>query len=170
MSAAEEENAVLLFSGGMFWRAYERGAMALCEYVHPFKVTTRFHKAADQWISCVGFPDSSLEKWTEEREMRRLDGTCLSLALSDGEKTHIDTAFGEWKEQHVAAAKRAGSPPVCGDGRQGQAFAAIGARVGDADNAVMRLRAFPLERSTPLDCMNFVAELKRMLQETQPAE
>ena len=28
MSDAEEENAVLLFREGMFWRAYERGAIA----------------------------------------------------------------------------------------------------------------------------------------------
>ncbi len=169
MSVAEEENAVLLFREGMFWRAYERGAIALCEYVHPFKVSTRYCKAVSQWICSVGFPDSSLERWTEGRKPERLDAACLSLTLSDEEWSHVDASFGEWKEQHVSAAMSAGSFPACDEGSGRQTFTTIGAQAGDAANAVMRLRAFPLERSTPMDCMNFIADLKRMLQEGQPA-
>ena len=31
------ENGVLLVREVLFWRAYEYGALALCECVHPFK-------------------------------------------------------------------------------------------------------------------------------------
>ena len=63
-SEMQGKNAVLLLHEGLFWRAYEQGALALCEYVHPFKVTTRYYKGIGQWVSYVGFPDSSLRKWT----------------------------------------------------------------------------------------------------------
>ena len=63
------ENGVLLVREGLFWWAYEYGALALCECVHPFKVIMRYYKGIDQWLCYVGFPDTSLERWCEGRQV-----------------------------------------------------------------------------------------------------
>lgn len=46
---------VLLVCEGLFWRAYEQSALALCELVHPFKLSTRNVKCVEQWVSNVGY-------------------------------------------------------------------------------------------------------------------
>ncbi len=77
MASMDEENGVLLVREGLFWRAYEHGALALCECVHPFKVTTRYYKGIDQWLCYVGFPDTSLERWSEGRQVDKLDDNII---------------------------------------------------------------------------------------------
>lgn len=60
-------DAFLLFHEGMFWRGYNRSACALCLLIHPFKVSTHFVKKEGKWLSCVGFPETSLGKWLGDR-------------------------------------------------------------------------------------------------------
>ena len=69
MASMDGENGVLLVREGLFWWAYEYGALALCECVHPFKVIMRYYKGIDQWLCYVGFPDTSLERWCEGRQV-----------------------------------------------------------------------------------------------------
>jgi hypothetical protein len=170
-SEMQEKNAVLLLHEGLFWRAYEQGALALCEYVHPFKVTTRYYKGICQWVSYVGFPDASLRKWTEGRTQCGETGNqSLCIALSPAESQHINACFGEWKSQQVTKAKAESQNTVCDECHEPHAYTSIGSRAGNVGTVIMRLRTFPLESSTPLGCMNFVAELKALLQNDNRTE
>lgn len=164
-SEMQEKNVILLLHEGVFWRAYEHGALALCEYVHPFKVTTRYYKGIGQWVSYVGFPDASLRKWTEGRTLCGETGNqSLCIALSAAESQHINACFEEWKSQQVTKAKAESPNTVCGECQEHHVNTSIESRVGNVNAVIMRLRTFPLESSTPLGCMNFVAELKALLQ------
>ncbi len=167
----QEKKSVLLLHEGKFWRAYEQGALALCEYVHPFKVTTRYYKGIDQWVSYVGFPDTSLQKWLEGRTLTGdVKGQSLCAALTPAECRHIADCFGEWKCQQVARAKVQSPKVVSDDALAAYTGTAVGSRVGKENAVIMRLLTFPLESSTPLSCMNFLAELKVLLQNESRTE
>ncbi len=165
MAKAQQEKAILLVREGLFWRAYEQGAFALCKYVHPFKVTSRFYKGLGQWLCYVGFPDTALQKWTSKRTVTKQSDKLLRLQLTEAEQKDVIASFSEWKEQQVGAT-RANEP-------QHNTYASAGHSVSQPmrrqlsveQEVMLRLRTFPLERSSPLDCMNFVAELKSLLQD-----
>lgn len=53
-----------LFPEGMFYKAYQQSAWLLCTRVHLFKVSARPLKGLDGPLLSVGFPMSSLEKFS----------------------------------------------------------------------------------------------------------
>lgn len=164
-TAAKEESKVLLFREGLFWRAYEYGALALCELIHPFKVTTRYYKGIGEWISYVGFPDASLKKWMEGRKISQDEENFVRFSLSAEEQKHINDVFEEWKSQHIAMAKTCVKPVAACEGENNSVVSPLSLLSSNEVEVIMRLRAFPLESSSPLDAMNFIAELKRLLQD-----
>jgi hypothetical protein len=129
-------------------------------YFRAFKVTTRYYKGIDQWLSYVGFPDTSLERWCEGRQVDKFDDKKLLLHLTAEEQKHVADVFTEWKQQQVATAKAQAAE---GEAQNG-GVRKIGKMVSREKQVLMRLQAFPLERSSPLECMTFLSELKNMLQ------
>lgn len=85
----------------------------------------------------------------------------LCLHLTDAEQKHIADNFNEWKAQQIARGKAGG---VAEMERQDGSITTIGEHIGKDKQVLMRLQAFPLERSSPLDCMTFISELKSILQ------
>lgn len=63
---SEQSNpgVVYLYPEGMFYKAYEKSAYLLCTRVHAFKVSCRPMKGWKQPLLSVGFPMSSLEKFS----------------------------------------------------------------------------------------------------------
>ena len=61
----KNEGVVHLYAEGMFYKAYERSAFLLCTLFHPFKVSCRFVKTINDNLLSVGFPQSSLSKWSD---------------------------------------------------------------------------------------------------------
>lgn len=61
---------VYLYPEGAFYKAYGVSAWVLCEKVYPFKVSVRALKGLDGALLSVGFPISSLEKFTSGAEVR----------------------------------------------------------------------------------------------------
>lgn len=60
---------VYLYPEGAFYKAYGVSAWLLCERVHQFKVSVRALKGLDGALLSVGFPISSLEKFTSGAEV-----------------------------------------------------------------------------------------------------
>ena len=54
---AENTDRIILYREGLFWKAYERSAFAVCTQIRPFKPTKRSLKTLDggELIS-IGFP------------------------------------------------------------------------------------------------------------------
>lgn len=78
--AIEDANPgqVFLYPEGSFYKAYQKSAWLLCTKVHPFKVSARQLKGLDGPLLSVGFPMSSLDKFsaglTAEEDLSRGGG------------------------------------------------------------------------------------------------
>ena len=91
--AIEDANPgqVYLYPEGAFYKAYQKSAWILRTKVHPFKLSSRSLKGLERPLLSVGFPQSSLDKfsaglmlsnlafvkftWHPNRPSRALQGT-----------------------------------------------------------------------------------------------
>lgn len=64
----EQDNPgnVYLFPEGMFYKAYEQSAYLLCKHVQAFKISSRIIKDIPEPIISIGFPMTSLEKFSQD--------------------------------------------------------------------------------------------------------
>lgn len=58
---SQNNDAIILFKEGIFFRAYERSAMRFTEYVAPFKVFKKHYKIVNAEICYLGFPMKSVQ-------------------------------------------------------------------------------------------------------------
>lgn len=159
-----QEAEVVLVREGLFWRAYEHSALALCELVQPFKLSTRYVKRVAQWVCTVGFPDSAKNKWLASRQVKVVSDQLIAFCLTEAEKQGIDNAFVGWKRSQVAgAAKNAEKPStICCETSSSYAKSR---NDSSESEVIQKIRSFAIENATPLACMNFVANIKQMLHE-----
>lgn len=54
-----------------FLRAYDWSAYLCCRLLHDFKVSKRAFKGIDEPVAYIGFPETSLPKWTPEGAQQR---------------------------------------------------------------------------------------------------
>ena len=111
---AEQSNpgSVYLYPEGMFYKAYEKSAFILCRYVHPFKVSVRPLKALAAPLVSVGFPISSLPKFSEP--FRRVES--FPADGKEGKVLTLESApdmvgFPAWKASVGELVKEA-TPPM----------------------------------------------------------
>ena len=71
---------VYLYPEGAFYKAYQKSAWLLCMRVHPFKVSARPLKGLDGPLLSVGFPQSSLDKFSAGLAMAENGGKILVYA------------------------------------------------------------------------------------------
>lgn len=122
-----------LFREGTFYRAYEWSAWLCVRYFTEMKVTHRVLKGGED-VVFVGFPLTSLERYTPKGAEVRVDGDeCVGIVLPrevfrDGvDAESLQEDFGNWKQSQplteaskkaVAAEKarteRGGAPEACG--------------------------------------------------------
>ena len=73
LEICEREDAnsgqVYLYPEGTFYKAYQKSAWLLCTKVHPFKVSARSLKGLDGPLLSVGFPMTSLDKFSAGLEV-----------------------------------------------------------------------------------------------------
>ena len=71
---------VYLYPEGAFYKAYQKSAWLLCTGVHPFKVSAWPLKGLDGPLLSVGFPQSSLDKFSAaSARMRFVERSVTSL-------------------------------------------------------------------------------------------
>ena len=92
---AENTDRIILYREGLFWKAYERSAFAVCTQIRPFKPTKRSLKTlgGGELIS-IGFPSS-----TEDRVLdglTRLETEPDRLVLS-ARRPVVVAEFEAWK-------------------------------------------------------------------------
>lgn len=149
-------NLVRMYREGVFYTAYEHSAFLFCKAVHNFKVKKRFVRKAGCEIASTGFPTTSLEKWTNGLEAKEADGV-LSFEVKVEEAETSKEIFTEWKEQIPLYTPndtlKKNSDVVREEDTQYNVRSSI----------IALLRNFPLEQKTPLECMLFISELKKMI-------
>ena len=135
---AKEQNTVILFAEGLFYRAYEHSAHELATKFG-FKPSKKFVKIAGQYVVSVGFPKTALEKYASNAA--EVDGNVLVAPFRCSAE-----GFDEWKN----------SIGIAGGGNT-----AAASNSKESSEILDEIRAFSLETSTPLECMLFLSELKK---------
>ena len=94
--AIEDANPgqVYLYPEGAFYKAYQKSAWLLCTRVHPFKVSARSLKGLDGPLLSVGFPQSSLDKFSAGLTVAE-NPSGGGKALYFNELIHFD-GYAEW--------------------------------------------------------------------------
>lgn len=152
-----EVRVIHLFQEGTFWRAYEWSAWLCCHYLGNFKVTRRKQKDSESSITFIGFPLTSLEKYSKDFELssfsdeKRIDVTLPVQIISE---SLCQERFENWKQ----------SQPVV-ESRNNRKEIVPGQPQSDIEESVImeRILSFPIESKSPLDCMLFLSDIKNKL-------
>ncbi len=155
-----------LFPEGTFYRAYEWSAWLCCRYLNQFKATRREQKSVvtpDGTVVFIGFPMTSLSKYTPEgAQMTINDDKSVTITLSSDSVKGLDDAeslakaFTDWKSSVPMAAPRKES-------LKEEMKNMPDMQPHRMSDIMLRIIAFPIEQKTPMECMNFIAEIKQQL-------
>lgn len=148
----EQENGrtIYFYREGVFYKAYEQSAYLFVKYVKPFLVKKKHIKSVNQNIVSVGFPTKSLINYFPKEKIKEAGNTAeveLDEMINQAE-------FISWKEAIEITEEKdttRNAPVTECDSVSGKEI-------------IARIRVFPMEQKTPLDCMLFLAELKSSLQ------
>ena len=152
---AAERFVIHLFQEGSFLRAYEWSAWLCCRYLNSFKVTRRAIKGTDDTMTFIGFPVTSLEKYSSsDCEISVLEDKRIEIVLSQSlvkDELKADD-FENWKQ----------SVPLTESKQKEQSSLQPAVSIS-LTGIMQRILAFPIERKSPIDCMTFMAEIKQQI-------
>ena len=142
----------------MFYKAYEKSAYLFVKHIKPFLLKKRFVKSVNQEVVSIGFPTNSLQSYFEKDKIQEKEGMAeVMLNVS------VDSiVFDEWRKnieltpERTKGQKDTSTPSV-------SLTSGSGTIIENENSVIMRIRTFPMESKTPLDCMMFLSELKKML-------
>lgn len=152
----EEEapsNTIRLVKSGEFYRAYNHSAWLFQCCITEHKVMRKYVKSLKTDIYYIGFPEKSLFNNIGERKSAKTEyGFDIELNI---EEIPDEEAYETWKTTIVT------EPSSKGD------FNSLPLAGMEAEREVIkRLRNFPLENKTMIECTVFLSELRRLLNNT----
>lgn len=147
---AAPAGVIRLVREGKFLRAYNHSAWMFHSCVAKHQVIRKFIKAVQSEVLYIGFPESSLESTAAGRTITKTE-LGFDIALRP-EEIPDETDYEVWRTTiNVAPASK-------------DDFYALPLAGSDAEREVIRLiRAFPIENSTMVDCMVFLAAIRKLL-------
>lgn len=154
---------IRLYREGIFYKAYERSAYAFVTDVQPFMVKKRFMKSAGRAVVSIGFPSEGLHKHFAPERVKKLEN---GVEIELTQEIDIE-AFEAWEKgialtPEVAKTKVAATTPTT-PSANATVMAPPPMASCTEQEAVMKIRMYPIEGKTPLDCMLFLSELKKTL-------
>ena len=162
----EQCRTVYLFQEGTFYRAYEWSAWLCVRYIQQFKPTKRMFKNEDASLVFVGFPVTSLEKYTLEGAERTVgEDKSVSLVLPAAlfapaaDPQGLATEYGNWKQSVPLTENSKKELEVAERG-----VAATGRPVRLTE-VLQKILAYPIEQRSPMESMSFLAEMKQEIAE-----
>ena len=147
-------NTIRLVTSGQFYRAYNRSAWLFNTCLVNYKVIRKYIKTIQKDIRYVGFPISSIRNIVGERTMVPTEFG-VDIVLNENEIPSED-AYLTWfdsVETHHSSQADILSIPLSGS---------------EAEKEVLRrIKSFPIEQKSMLECVIFLAELRKLLNELQ---
>lgn len=140
------DGTILFLGEGSFYKAYQESAWLACGLLHRFKAFRRFVRRAGCEVVYVGFPKSSLEKFVSGRRYEMKDDTVL-VYLNDDEP--------EFSEDYASWLASIPITSLNNSTEKQDSLRALCQKVLD----------YPLEESTPMACVVFLAELRKQIKE-----
>ncbi|MBO7112415.1 MAG: hypothetical protein J6V75_00490 [Bacteroidaceae bacterium] len=161
-SDSASRRVIHLYQEGSFLRAYEWSAWLCCRYLNSFKVTRRIIKGTDDTLTFVGFPVTSIGKYSADgRDIRLLESNDYEIILLESvvqDDELSDTDFNNWKQSvPIAESKKKETRNNLYD-HDGSVSSSV-----SLTGIMQQILAFPIERKSPLDCMVFMAEIKQQI-------
>lgn len=143
-------NTIRLIKSGEFYRAYNHSAWLFHSCVAEHKVMRKYVKNLQADIYYLGFPEKSLFSNIGERNSVKTEYG-FDIQLRE-EEIPDDSGYEEWKANVKL------NPSSKGD------YNSLHLAGAEAEQEVIRrLRDFPLENKTMIECAVFVAELRKLL-------
>lgn len=165
-TTAEQCRIVYLFQEGTFYRAYEWSAWLCVRYIQQFKTTKRMFKNEEASLVFVGFPVTSLEKYTiegaqvafgEEKNVSMLLPEALFPASVDPQT--LAEEYGNWK-QSVPLTEN--SKKELMEAERGVSMTGRPIRLTEVFQKIL---SYPIEQRSPMESMAFLADIKREIAE-----
>jgi len=143
-------HTIRLVKSGEFYRAYNHSAWLFQQCIAEHKVMRKYVKQLKEDIYYIGFPEKSLIGNIGERHYQKTD-MGYDITLTE-EETPAEEGYETWK----ATVKTEQSSK--GD------FHSLPLSGAEAEREVInRLREFPIESKSMVDCTVFLASLRRLL-------
>lgn len=159
----EQCRTIRLFPEGTFYRAYEWSAWLCVRYLQDFKPTKRKFKSEEDAVVFVGFPVTSLSRYTSEgTDVSVSEDKNVTMLLADGvfkgtaDVAQLQTDFLNWKQSVPL------TEPSKKDAESGNGGSAV-ARPGRLTDVMHRILAYPIEQRSPLESMQFLADIKKSI-------
>lgn len=141
---------IRLIKSGEFYRAYNHSAWLFQCCIAEHKVMRKFIKALGSDIYYVGFPEKSLFNNIGERKSVKTDYG-FDIALADNEIPD-EEGYETWKATVDTAVSSKGD------------YNSLDLSGAEAEREVIRrIREFPLESRSMVDCAVFLSELRKLL-------
>ena len=141
----QENDNIILYKEGIFWRAYEVSAYLFKHYIKEYDIKVRFYKCIKQDIVYMGFPVSYIDSIVE---LCRTKG--CGIRKTDEYMLKIDctediSEFMDWKQKIVGETTSKES------------------NTNTNDLLIKLIQEFDLANSTPMQGLTFIQELKNEL-------
>ncbi|MCQ2605321.1 MAG: hypothetical protein MJ204_02115 [Bacteroidales bacterium] len=159
----------VLYREGSFLRAYEWSAWLFLKFYGDLKVTNRLIKSLGKPMAFVGFPLSSIEKFTPQGAsiIPETDGSVkmvMPLEINDAEL--FKSEFEAWQQSLPLEEKTVKTKQSVNE-RDAQTPAASGVsqkRVG-VFSIIQKIASYPIESKNPTENLQFITELKLLVNE-----
>ena len=174
---AANTDRIILYREGLFWKAYERSAFAVCSQVRAFKTTKKALKTlGGGHLVSIGFPAASenavcgalecisreFEVWKAAQPLKEaVRRTKTAVAAVDADVAAADVVATDSAPGHLPE-ERMRSPSEA-ESRPGMRYAEADFSLTAACRVAGALKEFNLAEKTPLECMMFLSELKKMI-------
>lgn len=157
-STKETQQTIHLYAEGTFYHAYEWSAWLCCQFINSFKTTRRENKKAKTDIVSIGFPISSLEKYTPaEARTEQAEEGHLIWHLPDTlikDPTNLNEQYTRWRSAipMTEAKTKSNAPlPVLAD------------HPVSITGIMKQVLAFRVESHSPMECMQFLLDIQTQL-------
>lgn len=149
---SENSDKIHFYREGVFYKAYEQSAYLFVTHVKPFMVKKQFVKSVNREVVSIGFPTNSIHSYFEsgtivekENEAEVAIDNCMTTA-----------DFEKWRENIKMTLAKETSAKV-------ESLSATSEYADTEKSIILKIKIFPIESKTPLDCMLFLSELKKSL-------
>lgn len=144
---------IYLYREGLFYKAYEHSAYLWVHNVCEYEVRCRYVKIVNQNVISIGFPQNALKSKVIGLKTEEFPQGVIIHAGED----IPDCDFDKWKSELVNKAQNVDKTLEC------QEPSICYGRENKYGDVIDELRRFPIETSSPIDCMMLVSRLKKML-------
>ena len=149
---SENTDKIHFYREGVFYKAYERSAYIFVTRIKPFMVKRLFIKCVNREVVSIGFPTNSLRSYFAADKITE-KGNEVEVIL---DTAIVPDDFEKWREGIAMT-------PAKETIVKNKNTHITSEAVGSDELIVTKIKTFPIEVKTPLECMIFLSELKKTL-------